>query len=468
MFYNGGRVPTKNLKEEREMYRSPDAKRSFLPSDGPVPNPFIGFTSYQGFRSDPLFKDVTVVPENNKTETEATECYPVDALFRQDGEREGYYPDTTVAYIRLLWKDYEPRRGEYNDALIESVLKKAKENGQTVMLRLMPHSTRASDDVPDWLKALIPCPERPRGKRVKDSPADPVYLRYFGEAARAIAERFDSDPVLDVMDVSITGAWGEGYRCDDYPTEALEALIDVYTGSFKHTRLIGQVAAPHLIDYARRTVPCGWRGDGVGEAYHMNVKYPAAEERLRDVWKSAPVSFESFWWLCEWERLGWDIDEMIEKTLSWHVSTFNAKSFPIPEKWRGKVDTWIGRMGYHFSIREFEYPRKANPGDTLQFSLTVENTGVAPIYRAVPLRLKLKNGGSEYVFVTGADVRSWLPGTRTVAFGFPSPQGLEEGVYSVELSLAEEDGTAVKWENSGTLPDGSIEAGKIAFTRKQI
>ena len=149
MFYNGGRVPTKNLKEEREMYRSPDAKRSFLPSDGPVPNPFIGFTSYQGFRSDPLFKDVTVVPENNKTETEATECYPVDALFRQDGEREGYYPDTTVAYIRLLWKDYEPRRGEYNDALIESVLKKAKENGQTVMLRLMPHSTRASDDVPD-------------------------------------------------------------------------------------------------------------------------------------------------------------------------------------------------------------------------------------------------------------------------------------------------------------------------------
>ena len=39
----------------------------------PVVNPYIGFTSYQKFRGDPLFPDIVVRPENNMTETELTE-----------------------------------------------------------------------------------------------------------------------------------------------------------------------------------------------------------------------------------------------------------------------------------------------------------------------------------------------------------------------------------------------------------
>ena len=183
-------------------------------------------------------------PENNKTETEATECYPVSESAVRHHGGPGFYPDTPVAYIRLLWKDFEPQRGVFDYGRIAEILQKARANGQTVMLRLMPHSTRKSDDVPDWLKALTPCPERPDGQRVKESPADPVYLKYFGEAVEALAQRFDPDPTLDVMDISITGAWGEGHKCDAYPREALEELVDVYTRSFPNTCLIGQAAAP--------------------------------------------------------------------------------------------------------------------------------------------------------------------------------------------------------------------------------
>ena len=324
------------------MIRIPTRTQQFEATNEPVLNPFIGFTSYQRFRSDPLFADVVVRPENNLTEIEATECYPVkEAALQADGSA-GFYPDTTVAYIRLLWKEFEPERGEYNYAPIGEILQKAKANGQTVMLRLMPHSTRKSDDVPDWLKALTPCPERPDGQRVKESPADPVYLKYFGAAVEALARRFDADPTLDVMDISITGAWGEGHKCDTYPKEALEALADVYTRSFRNTCLIGQAAAPWLSIYASKTRPCGWRGDGVGEPKHMTVKYPNVAAELPDLWKTAPVSFESYWWLGEWKRRSWDLDEIIEKTLSWHISTFNAKSFPIPEEWRDKIAFWIG------------------------------------------------------------------------------------------------------------------------------
>ena len=133
-------------------------------------NPYIGFTSFQHFREDELYSDLIVKPENNMTETEHVECYPIPAYVEEKGRAQGYYPDCSIAYIRILWKEFESKQGEYNYALIEDILAKAKENGQTVMFRLLPHSTRESDDVPDWLKRLIECPARPIGKRVKTSP----------------------------------------------------------------------------------------------------------------------------------------------------------------------------------------------------------------------------------------------------------------------------------------------------------
>ena len=447
------------------MIRFPTKQQHFEATDGPVANPFIGFTSYQRLRSDPLFADVTVRPENNLTETEATECYPVKETAVQHDGSDGFYPDTALAYIRLLWKDFEPRRGEYRYALIEDILQKAKENRQTVMLRLMPHSTRKSDDVPDWLKTMIPCPDRPDGKRVKDSPEDPVFLQYFGEAVEALARRFDPDPTLDAMDISLPGAWGEGHKCETYPEAALKELVDVYTRSFRNTCLIGQAAAPWLIEYACQTKPCGWRGDGVGEPKHMTVKYPKVAAEVSDLWKTAPVSFESYWWLCEWKRQGWDIDEIIEKTLSWHVSTFNAKSFPIPEEWQEKIAFWIGKMGYHFVLRRFDYPETAKAGDHLRFRMRVENRGVAPIYHNIPLRLRLKAEDKEYIFVTDIDVRTWLPGEHTVAFVIRLPGDVRPGGYEIGLSVSGENTPVAAWETKGETDGLFLNAGRIDIKR---
>lgn len=436
------------------MKRDPTQRVCFSPIKKAIKNPYIGFTSFQRFRGEPLYSDIVVRPENHGTETEKVECYPVGADVEQKGDLQGFYPDTTVAYIRILWKEFEPRRKEYNYALIEEILRQAREKGQTVTFRLMPHSTRASDDVPDWLKDLIPCPERPEGMRVKDSPADPRYLLYFGEAIEAIAKRFDDDPVLDAVDISLTGAWGEGHKISEYPKSALKALVDVYTHNFRKTHLIGQTAAPWLVSYACKTKPCGWRGDGVGESKHMNVFYPAAAKAMpRDAWKRAPISFESYWWLGEWDRRGWDFDKIIEKTLSWHISTFNAKSLPIPEKYRGQIERWESRMGYHFHLLSIEYPDKAHAGDTLRCRMLVENKGVAPIYRAVPLRLRLKSGDGEISFQTEVDVRNWLPGVREECFDLPLPKEAAVGAYDLELSLSGEGYPFVAFETQ-TERDG--------------
>ena len=136
-------------------------------------NPYIGIMSFQHFRGEKLYSDIVVTPEANFTETERVECYPISKDAAENGREEGYYPDSSVVYIRILWKEFEPKRGEYNYKFIEDILDRARAHSQTLIFRLMAHSTRSCDDVPEWLKEIIPCPERPDGKRVKDSTTDP-------------------------------------------------------------------------------------------------------------------------------------------------------------------------------------------------------------------------------------------------------------------------------------------------------
>lgn len=397
-------------------------------------NPYIGFTDFQHFKGGALYSDLIVRPENNMTETEHVECYPVPDYVEEKGREQGYYPDCSVVYIRILWKEFEPREGEYNYAFIEDILNKAKACGQTVMFRIMQHSTRESDDVPDWLKEKIDCPARPEGMRVKDCPKDPRFLEYFGRAIKAFGERFDENPTLAFMDISLPGAWGEGSHVDWFTEEQLENFVDVYTDVFKNTLLIGQTSIPQLIEHSSGKTSIGWRADCIGRPSLTYERMPPLAMRMGDIWKRGHVSFESYWWLGEWKRQGWDIDKIFETLLSWHVSTFNAKSLPIPLEWKDKVDDFISKMGYHYKINYAEYPETVNGGEAFTVKIEIENVGVAPIYTKIPFVVRLKNGDSEVKIDTAADIREWISGKHRVETVLTIQ---EVGEYDLEIAITD-------------------------------
>lgn len=403
-------------------------------------NPFSGITSFQHFRGERLYSDCVVKAGGDMTETENFECYPVTDGVPENGRAEGWYPDTSVAYIRILWKDFEPERGKYNYDFIQSIIENAKRHKQSLMLRLMPHSTCARDDVPDWLKKMLPCPERPDGKRVKDSPTDKRFLEYFGQANEKIGEKFDDDPALYAIDVCLPGAWGEGYNLHLYSDEQINTLVDRYADAFKKTHLLVQIAKPRLLTYLLgKGVPAGWRGDGIGHPAHMNTYYPEWYAELpKDVWKTAPVSFEAYWWLGEWLRKGWDIDAVIEKTLEWHISSFNPKSMPIPYVWKEKIEYWLSKMGYHYVIDCVTLPKKIVPNKKLEIRFDMDNVGVAPIYNKIPLKVRLKGEKAEEVFITNTDITKWLPGKTCEKISFTVPKGLPGGEYKVQIGIFDE------------------------------
>lgn len=417
------------------MKRTADSKRTFGFKTEEGLNPNVGFMSFQHFNGEKLYSDIVVHPKNNYCETENVECYPIPDDVPENGREEGYHPDSSVVYIRILWKEFEPQQGVYNYKFIEDILEKAREHNQLLLFRLMAHSTRARDDVPDWLKEIIPCPERPDGMRVKDSPTDPRFLKLFAQAVRKLGERFDDDPTFDAIDISLPGSWGEGHKLELFPDEDIKMLIDTYTDVFKKTQLIGQLARPEMIEYASKNLPVGWRGDGLGHPNHTHKIYPPRIEVMKDRWKIAPVSFEAYWWLGEWKRQGWDIDEIIEKTLEWHISSFNAKSIPIPYEWEDKVNYWISKMGYHFMIKEFAFPETGAAGDELQLELTVDNVGVAPIYKQLPLMVRLKSADHSYEFKTDVDIKAWMPGETKNEFAVALPADIASGEYDIEIGI---------------------------------
>lgn len=399
-------------------------------------NPYIGFMSFQHFRGEKMYSDIIVTPEARMTETERVECYPVSDDAEENGREQGYYPDTSVVYIRILWKEWEPERGVYNHAFIKTILEEARAHGQTLIFRLMAHSTRACDDVPEWLKAICDCPERPPMARVKDSPTDPIFIDLFLEAVRKFGEAFDADPTLDAVDISMPGAWGEGHKLELYPDGTYYAIIDAYLEAFPETQLITQVARPELVAYAARKGRCiGWRGDGLGEPHHIQTLYPQKVEKMGDNWKVAPVSFESYWWLCEWQRRDWPVDQIIQTTLDWHLSSFNAKSIPCPSEWQDKIDAWVAQMGYHYTINAFHCPARATPGDEIDIRLEAENVGVAPMYKNLPVVLKLKGERQTVEYELDVKLRDWLPGRHSVQACIALPAVLAPGAYAFTIEI---------------------------------
>lgn len=418
------------------MRRTPTKTNTFSYKKENGNNPYVGFFTFQHFNGDPIYSDCVVTPEGKMCETENYECYPVPEDVEEKGNEQGFYPDGTVAYIRFLWKEFEREQGVYDYDFIESFLDKAKKCGQSVIIRIMPHSTRARDDVPEWLKKLVECPERPDGKRIKDSPTDPLFFELFLKAVRKIGERFDEDERLYAIDICLPGAWGEGHKLELYGEDLYDRITQAYASAFKKTLLFGQCARPDLIQKMSKSgLTVGWRGDGFGHEAHLEKVYPERVKKLEDHWKTAPVSFESYWWLGEWKRQGWNIDKIIDKSLEWHVSSFNGKSLPIPFEWKDKVDYWLGKMGYHLVIDSFSFPEKVTNGDTAEFELCIDNIGVAPMYKKTPLVLVLEGEKETFEAVTAVDCRKWLPGKTREVIQLDIPEELQKGRYDIKIQL---------------------------------
>ncbi len=432
-------------------------------------NPGIGFTTFQRFNGDRLNEGL-----------KWTEGFPIEyqkftgSLTNQD------HPLTSIAYFRVYWKFVEPEQGAYRWDLLDKALSTARTRGQTLMLRIAPYGTGKDNDVPAWYRTMVAGQELEQKLPVEKwrvHPENPLYLQHFGGLVRALGARYDGHPDLELVDVSTVGAWGEGAGSEKLSDPTRRALLDCYLDSFPKTLLVLQLQDERATHYALAKRPVGWRVDCLGDMggfsktwSHMNDYYPQTliQTGLQEAWRRAPVTMEVCWVMQHWKNQGWDVDHIIDESLKWHISSFNAKSSPVPPEWWPSVNRWLKKMGYRFVLRKFTFPAAVRPGEKLSFTSWWDNQGVAPCYKRFPLALQLKSGQQTEVLLTEADITTWLPGDNLFDGVVTVPPNLPQGQYNLSLALLDPNSKQpkVKLAIEGRGDDGWYGLGKIRVEDK--
>ncbi|HUU28282.1 MAG TPA: DUF4832 domain-containing protein [archaeon] len=434
--------------------------------DDVLVNPGIGFNTFQRFNGD------TLNPGEGWTEG-----FPIQYQEFDGDLTNPNHPAASTAYFRIYWRYVEPENDKYNWDMLDKALKTAAGRGQTLLLRLAPYGGGKEADVPDWLRAMIP-EDLPRNKWRVDA-ENPLYVEHFTDMVRDVGARYDGHPDLESVDLSIVGYWGEGAGSAELSEKTRKALVDSYLEAFKKTPLVMLLTDEKTNKYGISKRDLGWRVDCLGDLNfwakeqggwtHMYDYYPEGiiNFGMQDAWKKAPVTLEICGTLLRWKnKQGYgkeDVKYIFDQALKWHISSFNAKSSPVPEEWWPLVNDWLRGMGYRLVLRKLTYPSQVRPHGKLAFTTWWENKGVAPCYRKFPFALRLKNARRTEVLVTDADIRSWLPGDNLYDDAVFLPLDMPEGEYDLEVAILDPYNLKpkVKLAIAGVGPDGWYKMGKI-------
>jgi len=436
-------------------------------------NPGKGFMTFQRFNGDDLNRG-----------SYWTEGYPIDYQQLDGNLTNSDYPSTTIAYWRVYWKFVNPEKDVYRWDMLDKALEIAENRGQTLLIRIAPYGTGTERDVPNWYREMVgPNVDweynNPVNKWVVD-PEDPRYGKYFGGFIRKMGERYDGHPNLEAVDLSIVGAWGEGAGSELLSQSAREELVNAYTDSFVKTPLIALLMDEKTNKYANSKISVGWRVDCIGDLgfwandqngwTHMYDFYPREiiNCEVQDSWKESPVSFEICGTFLTWrDNHGYGREEVkyiFDQSLKWHMSSFNAKSSPVPEEWEDLVNDWIKKMGYRFVLRRFTYAPEIKRNGKLSFTSWWENKGVAPCYKDFIPAIRLTSDEHEAIMVvSNFDLKEWLPGDIVFDNDVFVPLDLPLGSYNLQIALVDrlEHKPRIKLAFEGEVEDGWYQLGEI-------
>ena len=446
-----------------------------IETDEVLTNPGIGFMTFQRFNGDELNEG-----------SGWTEGFPIEYQDFDGNLENKDHPMTSIAYFRVYWKFAEPEMDNYNWAMIDKALKTAHERNQTLLLRIAPYGTGPEKDVPVWYRAMVGegdewLPGGKKGWRVDAE--DPRYARYFGNMIKQLGQRYDGHPDLEAVDLSILGFWGEGRGSAIVTQKTRAALVNAYTDNFKISPLIMLLTDEKTNKYGLSQANVGWRVDCIGDLgfwaeeqggwTHMYRYYPQGiiNFGMKDAWKKAPVSLEICGTLKSWkEKQGYnadDVDYIIDETLKWHISSFNAKSSGVPEEWWPQINRWLNKMGYRFVLRSFAYPEFVAPNEKLHFKSWWDNKGVAPCYKNFQLAIRLTNETRSEVMITDADITTWLPGDNVYDNAVFVPPDMPDGEYNLQIGIIDRQShePKVKLAIEGIDQDGWYTIGNLKIIK---
>lgn len=386
-------------------------------------------------------------------------------------------------YLRLLWRDIEPEKGQFSWPQIDRIFECAKQQRKTIDFRLMlsypekgdtncidGDNDPATHGIPCWLvrkgvnellysgdmpQALVPSTYLPDWE-------DATLRQDHAELVQAFANRYRSNSRLNSVDIGSAGLWGEWHTFPDVnfmpSVQRAKEIVDLYANAFPSTPLVvlaevfkrdlsgDSAIADHLrSSYQGRY---GWRGDSWGGTGHHRDDYNPINTKNSELWKTGPVAMEVNGVMNEWPArqdgsgsyqsiVG--IGQATTDPLAWHTSLAHNKASNVPAQFSDSL-TWMAtQMGSRLLLTKLSYPTAVQAGNNLVVETSWHNRGVAPLYRDFRVAFRFANQAGESQIATSSQaMKGLLPtGNSPVAksASVPIPTSLQPGLWTVEIGV---------------------------------
>ena len=390
-------------------------------------------------------------------------------------------PESKTLYRRFPWKDIEPSDQQFDFTPIDNFIAEAKANGQEAAFRIMPYSrpdyeNDSSDYVwsrcePEWFRQSHSGVVNTFLQYKQIDPAfpqngaafgnnDPIWVIDWGsedfisqqeELIEALGERYNQNPDIAFVDVWGPGNWGEWHNAIGLPLNINQPkrIVDSFLEFFPDmpkvisiqsaVRLETQslypdgVNSPYVLQYALQN-GMGWRYDGMEYSPVFQIGSLLQGLGMEDCWKNAPVYFEPGSGNVTTRRTIFN-ENRLEEFEALHITGFHNFNDNIYNEDVTAFYELLSFAGYRLNIKELSAPLEAEVGSLMGIDLTVENSGVNPLYKPYVLGFRLDNGSESYVFESDEDLRTWLPGEHNVYQQISLSPDIVPGEYMLSVAI---------------------------------
>jgi hypothetical protein len=326
------------------------------------------------------------------------------------------------SFLEYTWEELEPERGSYEITRIRESLSAIQNS--ILIINQAP---------PSWLKENIPCLINTR---------EECFAHLIRRVGSSLAEE------QNIVGVVINAA-GDSTR-----------VWDAYLEAFDHLPLLAELEDDKLIRYLQ----------GKGHSFGLLIKCNEnnwieccerlAEHQLQNTWERMPVSL-----LITDMMAGPNIRR---EGLRWHAGFANR---PM-------------NLGYNFTLRRLTYPKKIAGNGALPVRFWFVNTGSAPSYKKLQLKLKLEfrqelpnnsqhvhsyesqqgnqyeTENQHYDLLLHIDHNAWKIGDITHNEILPLPD-MKNGNYLLSIGMFLSDGTPIHLDLQAKEKQGYYELGRI-------
>lgn len=371
---------------------------------------------------------------------------PLRGLVPYSGERREVFPHSLeFNYFPLKQLMTGPDR--FNWDPLDRFLEQISKRGHQAIFRVFLEYPGKASAVPDFLVDQgVQVTEwmtdnTYRGKSYTPDYADPRVRQALTRFIAALGARYDGDPRIGFITAGLLGSWGEWHthpRHDLWAPKATQtAVLDAYEKAFQRTPILLRYPADqdaNQVSNAHR--PFGYHDDSFAWAtlddgreehswYFMALMNRAG---TGDHWKRNPIGGEirpEVWGTVFDEPSsapdGQAFAECVRQThVTWLMDCGMFKKDQPPGR-RERALAQINRMGYEFHVSQATIRQT---GDHLNLSITIRNTGSAPLYADWPVQAGLLDERDQSVLIssTAWKLTGLLPGEEVqLQQSFPAP-----------------------------------------------